>query len=77
MDELQAKPKGLIAVSRRFESSRLESELLAAAYEHAVPILSRAVRGQREVSSAAASQNAMSVFETGVEDRVAIGGLVG
>lgn len=38
MDDASTKPRATIAVTRGFECSRLESELLAVAYEHAVPI---------------------------------------
>ena len=77
MDDVHGKPEVTIAVIREFESSRLESALLAAAYEHVVPILSRPTHGRTEGDPVAGEQNAASALRMDVEDSFALGGLVG
>jgi hypothetical protein len=77
MDDASTKPRAKIAVTRGFECSRLESELLAVAYEHAVPILSRPISCRSEVYLGADDLLATSASEMEIEGHFAMGGLVG
>jgi hypothetical protein len=77
MDDASTKPRAKIAVTRDFECSRLESELLAVAYEHAVPILSRQIGCRSEGYLGADDLPAISASEMEIEGHFAMGGLVG
>jgi hypothetical protein len=76
MDDACTMPRAKIAVTRDFECSRLESELLAVAYEHAVPILSRST-GCRCEGYLGAGDRRGSAAEMEIERHFAMGGLVG
>jgi hypothetical protein len=77
MDDASTKPRAKIAVTRGFECSRLESELLAVAYEHAVPILSRPISSRSEGDLGADDRLATSASGMEIEGHFAMGGLVG
>jgi len=77
MDDACTRPRAKIAVTRGFECSRLESELLAVAYEHAVPILSRSTGCRCEGYPGAGVRLGGSAADMEIEHRFAMGGLVG
>jgi len=76
MEELRSKCPKAFAIMRAFERSRLEEELLATAYEQALPPISRPLgRGWTRPAAAGARLQDRDVQE--VERSLAIGGLVG
>lgn len=76
MEELRSKHLKAFAVTRAFERSRLEEELLATAYEQALPPISRPLgRGWSRPAAGGAQLPDRDVQE--VERSLAIGGLVG
>ena len=76
MEELRSKRPKAFAVTRVFERSRLEEELLATAYEQALPPISRPLgRGRTRPAAGGARLQDGNVQE--VERFLAIGGLVG
>jgi hypothetical protein len=77
MDDASTKPRARIAVTRGFECSRLEAELLAVAYEHAVPILSRPIGCHSEDDLGAGDRYRASAPEMEIEGHFAMGGLFG
>ena len=79
MEDACTRPNAKIAVTRGFECSRLESELLAVAYEHAVPILSRSTgcRCGGRGHLGAGDRFGGSAAEKEIERHFAMGGLVG
>lgn len=77
MDDACTRRRAKIAVTRGFECSRLESELLAVAYEHAVPILLRPIGCHSEGYLGAGDRFGGSAAEMEIECHFAMGGLVG
>ena len=76
MEELRSKRPKAFAVTRVFERSRLEEELLATAYEQALPPISRPLgRSWKRPAAGGARLHDRDMQE--VEHSLAIGGLVG
>jgi hypothetical protein len=74
MEELRRERRKEIAVTREFEASRLEEELLAAAYEQAMPPISRLTGS---CSKMRAARNVGCDLERRVSRTMVMGGLVG
>ena len=74
MEDLGRRRQRKLAVTRDFECSRLEGQLLVAAYERVMPPIRRRIAQQLKGTEAGATVNGKRSLEPKVSYAVALGG---